>query len=242
MKKLLLFIALALPLLALAQPAGRIVYQEKVNLHRGLGPDQEEHKAMIPEWQTAKAVLLYDGQASLYKAVEEDESEINREEGGAQVNIRIQRASNALYRNYPDNRQVEVRDFMGKKFLIDAEMEAREWKITAEQKAINGDVCQKATFTNEEGVEVAAWFAPSIPTPIGPGEFYGLPGAILMVDVDNGRRLYEAIHVELQGEAPVIDVPTEGKKIDKADYDKMVEERMREMGGSGRHGIRIIRQ
>lgn len=242
MKKLLLFIALALPLLALTQPAGRIVYQEKVNLHRGLGPDQEEHKAMIPEWQTAKAVLLYDGQASLYKAVEEDESEINREEGGTQVNIRIQRGSNALYRNYPDNRQVEVRDFMGKKFLIDTEMEAREWKITAEQKAINGDVCQKATFTNDEGAEVAAWFAPSIPTPIGPGEFYGLPGAILMVDVDNGRRLYEAIQVGLQGEAPVIEVPNEGKKIDKADYDKMVEERMREMGGSGRHGIRIIRQ
>ena len=46
MKKLLLFCALALPLLSLAQPAGKIIYQEKINLHRGLGPDQEEHKAM----------------------------------------------------------------------------------------------------------------------------------------------------------------------------------------------------
>ncbi|MCB9292320.1 MAG: GLPGLI family protein [Lewinellaceae bacterium] len=242
MKKLLLFIALALPLLALTQPAGRIVYQEKINLHRGLGPDQEEHKAMIPEWQTSKAVLLYDGEASLYKGVEEDESEINREEGGAQINIRIQRGSNALYRHYPGNRQVEVRDFMGKKFLIDTEMESREWKIMPEQKSIGGDVCQKATFTNEEGVEVAAWFAPSIPAPIGPGEFCGLPGAILMVDVDNGRRLYQALTVDLNGEAPEIEVPEEGKKISKEEYDKMVEERMREMGGSGRHGIRIIRQ
>ena len=93
MKKLLLFIAMVLPLLAFAQPAGRIVYQEKVNLHRGLGPDQEEQKALIPEWQTSRAVLLYDGQASLYKAMEEDESEINREEGGAQINIRIRRGA-----------------------------------------------------------------------------------------------------------------------------------------------------
>ena len=242
MKKLLLFIAMVLPLLAFAQPAGRIVYQEKVNLHRGLGPDQEEQKALIPEWQTSRAVLLYDGQASLYKAMEEDESEINREEGGAQINIRIRRGSDSMYRNYPENKQVEVRDFMGKKFLIDTEMKGREWKITTEQKSINGDVCQKAVFTDEEGAEVVAWFAPSIPAPIGPGEFYGLPGAILMVDVDNGRRLYEAIQVDLMGEAPEIEAPTEGKKIDKAEYDKMVEERMREMGGSGRHGIRIIRQ
>ncbi|MCB9035479.1 MAG: GLPGLI family protein [Lewinellaceae bacterium] len=242
MKKLLLFCALTLPLLALAQPAGKIIYQEKVNLHRDLGPDQEDYKAMIPEWQTSKAVLLYDGQASLYKAVEEDESEINREEGGAQVNIRIRRNSDVLYRNYPEHKQVEVRDFMGKKFLVETETEGREWKITPEQKSINGDVCQRASFTNSEGVEVVAWFAPSIPAPVGPGEFYGLPGAILMVDVDNGRRLYEAVQVELQGEAPEIEAPTEGKKIDKAEYDQMVEERMREMGGSGRHGIRIIRQ
>ena len=156
MKKLLLFCALALPLLSLAQPAGKIIYQEKINLHRGLGPDQEEHKAMIPEWQTSKAVLLYDGEASLYKAVEEDESEINREEGGAQVNIRIRRSSDIMYRNYPENKQVEVRDFMGKKFLIDTEMEGREWKITPEQKSINGDVCQRASFTVEAGVEVVA--------------------------------------------------------------------------------------
>ena len=242
MKKLLLLCALALPLLAITQPAGKIVYQEKINLHRGLGPDQEEHKAMIPEWQTSKAVLLYDGQASLYKAVEEDDSEINSEEGGAQVSIRIRRGSNVMYRKYTENKQVEVRDFMGKKFQIETETEGREWKVTPEQKTIGGTTCQRASFTNEEGIEVVAWFALSIPTPIGPGEFYGLPGAILMVDVDNGRRLYEAIQVDLHGEAPAIEVPEEGKKISKEEYDTMVEERMREMGGTGSHGIRIIRQ
>lgn len=242
MKKLLLLSAIALPLLAFAQPAGKIVYQEKVNLHRGLGPGQEDHKAMIPEWQTAKVALLYDGQASLYEPIEEDESEINREEGGAQVSIRIRRGSDVLYRNYAENRQVEVRDFMGKKFLIETGTEGREWKIGPEQKSIGGVSCQRASFTDSEGAEVVAWFAPSIPAPIGPGEFYGLPGAILMVDVDNGGRLYEALAVGLNGEAPAIEVPEEGKKISKEEYDKMVEERMREMGGSGRSGIRIIRQ
>lgn len=242
MKKLLLLCALALPLLAITQPAGKIVYQEKVNLHRGLGPDQEDQKAMIPEWQTAKVALLFDGAASLYKPLEEEESEINTEQGGAQVSIRIRRGSSESYCNFSENKLVELRDFMGKQFLIETELNSREWKVLPEQKAILGYPCQKAGFTNAEGVDVVAWFTPSISSPIGPGDFYGLPGAILMVDVDNGRRIYEALDVTMDGEAPEFEAPTQGKKISKEEYDKMVEERMREMGGSGRHGIRIIRQ
>lgn len=242
MKKLLLLGALALPLSALTQPAGKIIYQEKVNLHRGLAPEQEDHKAMIPEWQTARVALLYDGKASLYKPVEEDESEINREEGGAQVTIRIRRGAGESYCHFSENKQVELRDFMGKQFLIETELQAPEWKVLPEQQSVLGYACQKATFTNEDGEEVAAWFAPSIPAPIGPGPYFGLPGAVLMADVDNGRRLYQAIGVDMAGEAPEIEAPTKGKKISKEEYDKMVEERMREMGGSGRTGIRIIRQ
>ena len=242
MKKLILLVALALPLLALAQPAGKIIYQEKVNLHRGLGPDQEGHKAMIPEWQTAKVALLYNGQASLYKPIEEDESEINREEDGAQVSIRIRRGAGESYLNFSESKQVDLRDFMGKQFLIETELKAPEWKIQPEQQSILGYACQKASFTNEEGQAVTAWFAPSLAASIGPGSYFGLPGAVLMVDVDNGRRLYQAIEVDRKGGAPAIEVPSKGKKISKEEYDAMVEERMREMGGSGSGGIRIIRQ
>ncbi|MCB0569196.1 MAG: GLPGLI family protein, partial [Phaeodactylibacter sp.] len=147
MKRLLVLYTLLLPLFAAAQPAGRIIYEEKFNLHKGLGPDQEAHKAMIPEFQVSKSQLLYDGQAALYGAYEEAE-DINAEpEEG--VNIQIRRASNSIYFDYANDKQVEQRDFIGKLFIIETPVEKPEWKVLPEQKSILGYPCQKATYTNK---------------------------------------------------------------------------------------------
>ena len=240
MKRLLFFYTLLLPLFALAQPAGRIIYEEKFNLHKGLGPDQEMERNMIPEFQISKSQLLYDGQAALYSPYEEAE-DINAEpEEG--MNIQIRRASNSIYFDYASDKQVEQRDFIGKLFIIESPIEKPEWKIMPEQKSILGYACQKATYTNKDEQVVEAWFAPAIPASIGPAIYQSLPGAVLMVNVDDGLRLYQALSVELDGEKPMVEAPTKGKQISKEDYDKMVEERVREMGGTNRGGmIKIIR-
>ena len=81
----------------------------------------------------------------------------------------------------------------------------------ARAKAILELPCQKAGFTNAEGVDVVVWFTPSISSPIGPGDFYGLPGAILMVDVDNGRRIYESAGRHY-GWAPEFEAPPKAKR------------------------------
>ncbi|MDZ4704859.1 MAG: hypothetical protein SH848_13075 [Saprospiraceae bacterium] len=64
------------------QHQGTLVYEFKANLHRQLPPDNQNMKAMIPEFRTSRFQLLFTPQASLYKAIEEDEDEEDTHQGG----------------------------------------------------------------------------------------------------------------------------------------------------------------
>ena len=125
-------------------------------------------------------------------------------------------------------------------------MEPVAWKLTGESKSIQGYACQQATFHDEtRDRKIEAWFTPSLACPSGPESFGQLPGLILEVSIDEGATVYTATKVELKTlEADAIQAPTKGKEITQEKYDKMLEERMREMngqGGGGNHSIRIIR-
>jgi GLPGLI family protein len=84
-------------------------------------------------------------------------------------------------------------------------------------------------------MEVVAWFAEQIETPAGPENYFGLPGLILRVDMDNGTMTYTAQSMEPLGKATV-KAPTSGKKITREEYRKLMEEQfqgMRPPGGGG---------
>lgn len=70
--------------------------------------------------------------------------------------------------------------FMGKKINFEGQVNELKWKITEEQKEINGYQCKKAHLKNNP--KVYAWFAPEIPVNGGPYVFYGLPGLVLESD------------------------------------------------------------
>lgn len=55
------------------------------------------------------------------------------------------------------------------------------WKITDEEKNINGYLCKKA-ITRIQGYYFEAWFTQDIPISVGPEKFDGLPGLILYVN------------------------------------------------------------
>ncbi len=64
------------------QNQGTLVYEFKANLHRQLPPDNQDMKAMIPEFRTSRFQLLFTSEASLYKAIEEEEEEEDTHQGG----------------------------------------------------------------------------------------------------------------------------------------------------------------
>lgn len=242
----LILFALLTPMVLVSQTAqGVIVYNQKINMHARLGPDQEEMKQFLPEFQSNKYQLFFSPTESVYKAFTEENEDLEIDaspEEGAQVKIRMTAPQNVVYRNFAESKLVEIRDFMGKKYLIEEESAPRAWKIAAEQKDILGYACQKATFEDtKKEQKIVAWFAPALACPSGPEGFAHLPGLILEVDINEGQIIYELDKLELKAvEEGIIAPPTEGKKMSRKKFETIQEERLREMGAQGGGGVRMI--
>ena len=89
-------------------------------------------------------------------------------------------------------------------------------------------------------VLVTAWFTPQIPVKNGPGEYAGLPGLILEMNVDRTTILCSKIVLNPK-EADKIEAPDVGKEVSREEYNKIIKEKMDEMrenwrGGNGRRG------
>jgi len=74
------------------------------------------------------------------------------------------------------------------------------------------------------GQKIIAWFALDIPVKAGPDRFYGLPGLILEVNINNGAKIMTAEKVDMKALTTEFDLPKKlkGKKISGADYDAIL--------------------
>ncbi|MCH9660279.1 MAG: GLPGLI family protein [Bacteroidetes bacterium] len=88
-------------------------------------------------------------------------------------------------------------------------------------------------------VTVTAWFTPQIPVNNGPGEYAGLPGLILEMNIDRTTILCSKIILNTK-EAELIEAPSTGKEVSRSEYNKIVKEKTEEMRenwrGGGRRG------
>ncbi len=241
MRRISLIVLLITPVLLLAQQkSGKVSYTQKVNLHMGLGEGNEEMKAMLPEFQESKFELLFNDKATLYRSVKEEVTEVNQTtQDGGQMVFRMEGPKSTIFTDLASGDQIEERDMMGKQYLISGASELK-WKMTGESKEIAGHQCMKAVLDGKDN-KIEAWFASTLPFPSGPSTFGQLPGLILEVVMDEGRMITTANKVELQEvDAALLVAPTKGKKITRKKYQKLQEERMREMNAQGSGGVRMI--
>ncbi len=164
----------------------------------------------------------------------------------------------ALYQNVTEQKYTEQNDLMGKQFLVQDKLEKPEWKLEKETKNIGQYTCFKATLTEEvekrtfqkingEGEEeikkvtkvTTAWYTLDIPVQHGPESFWGLPGLIL--EVNDGEMSMMCTQVVINPKNGVsIDIPTKGKKVNEEEFEKISEEKSKEMmeryNGGGRKG------
>lgn len=91
--------------------------------------------------------------------------------------------------------------------------------------------------------KVEAWFTQDIETSAGPDSYFGLPGLIMKVVVDEGTIVYTTLSVDTQSKLNV-KAPTSGKKITREEYRKMQQQQFQGMrppgSGGGAGGQRII--
>jgi GLPGLI family protein len=235
---------------------GVITYERKINMHRRI--QDEQMKAMIPEFRTTKHVLLFSDSTSVYKAVPEDEMP-EAGEGGGRMVVRMGGAGDnaELYKNFAVGKSIESRDLGAKTYIIEDSIRPRNWKLTGETKTIMGYTCRKAVSTetmmtsggirvNMNGnnsasdtanrpkpkeVTVEAWYAEGITAPVGPESYGMLPGVILELDIDNGSMIYIATDIKKEVAKKDIKEPKKGKKITRKEFMEMQKELMGNPGG-----------
>jgi hypothetical protein len=137
------------------------------------------------------------------------------------------------FTNLTDGSYVEVRDFLGKTFRIPEARPAYKWTLTGEQASFLGHPVFQAK-AKQDSTALEAWFAPDIPVSAGPAQFGGLPGLILTLTVDSNKVIYTATSIDLTTPIGAIKAPTDGSKVTRAEYDKIVKEKMDEMMKSRR--------
>lgn len=224
------------------QISGIVTYNEVSKIQINIEGDASQFSQMLPKEIKTEKELLFNNEASVYRK-KEAEAELEDMMGGNEDGIKIMmgQSNDILYTDLTNNKTVEQKDFMSRKFLITGDNTKHPWKITGEQKTILNYPCMEAVM-EEDSMIVKAWFASSIPVSAGPGAYYGLPGLVLEVDIDNGERTIKAESLNLKDlNKDDLLKPKKGKKVSSAEFDKIVTEKMKEQGGEagGDHVIMI---
>jgi GLPGLI family protein len=242
MKLLIAAVLFSFPLVTLAQQ-GTVLYEERVKLEIDLPPEMQHMRDRIPSERIVERRLSFDGATSLMRSVPQPQeaTQLEGESRGMRFRMMAASADDETYTNHDQNVQIEKRDFLERTFLIADEPLQIAWRLTDERAEFLGFLSQKAVATMENGTAVEAWFTPEIRVPVGPGRYGGLPGLILLVSENEGRRSFVAKEVSLDALADGIEAPTRGRQVTREAFDTLVEERMREMGMERRGGGGVVR-
>ncbi|MBK9629998.1 MAG: GLPGLI family protein [Saprospiraceae bacterium] len=245
MKPLSIFILLLTTnLLCIAQPStsGKIVFKETIKLNLDFGENNDRMAKMVPSSQSVDKVLYFKEEQSLFKNLDKaNDLEVKHEEDGNDFQLVMKMPESIIYIDKKNDEYIQSQDLMGKEFLIVDKPIKYNWKLTGEQKTILNYTCQKAILI-DTSKNVAAWFTSQIPIAYGPAGMMGLPGMILALESEDGDRMSIATSIEPLSKDFEFTKPSKGKKVSKAEYEKIRDAKMKEMGavdGKG-GGIKMI--
>lgn len=237
MKKILLLlgvmVCIAATQIVFAQTEGVIIYEVRINLHRLVPKDREEMKTMMPEYKTDQDQLIFNATESLYKIVEEEDDDFNMD--SSPRHIRMHRPNNEIYINHGSSKRVLLQEFMGKRYLIEDSVKLSPWKLGTETKEVNGYMCKRASYFNEEQKQtIVAWYTDRLRPFLGPENFNNLPGAVLEINIDEGTRIITAKTIELRPlKKNELRTPSAGVKITEPEFRKMLTEQTERMRANG---------
>jgi GLPGLI family protein len=132
-----------------------------------------------------------------------------------------------VYSDFTKNEIIRQVEFMTRYFLISGLIEQKAWKLTGKMVKIQDYTCMGAEMRQEEKT-ITAYFTSEIPVSTGPAGYSGLPGLILAVEI-NGDTDFLATSVDLTPpEASVLTKPDKGREVNQEEFDKILEEKVKE--------------
>ncbi|GAA4398709.1 hypothetical protein GCM10023187_09580 [Nibrella viscosa] len=227
MKSIALLIVLTiLHISAHAQEAGIVTYERSqswVKIYsRMTFLSQEEKDRMKMTWGSredwkVKMKLYFSPAQSLYTY----ESEQAQSDDGR---YSWRNDEYVIQRNFDKEKKIEIMEMLGKTYVIDDSLRTPRWKVTNKIKEVAGHICMSAeTMDSVKNQKVTAWFAQDIPVQAGPEQYFGLPGLILELDINDGDALITATKVEFKPIDKEIPKPkAKGKKITEKEYNKLI--------------------
>jgi GLPGLI family protein len=219
---------------------GTIVYEQKIDVHRHM--QDEQMKAMVPQFQTANYELVFKDSISVYKTVPKDEAPDPFDGGGGGNRVFIRfggpGGDGVLYKNFSSATQLQEMSLEDKKYIVTDSVKQQPWKLAEGTQTILNHTCKKATLTTERGSKVVAWYTEDIAMPVGPDRFSGLPGAVLAVDVDSAGIVFTATEIRPTADNKQLKAPNGGKMLTNAEFTKKMDEVMGPADAQGRRMIR----
>ncbi len=242
MKQVICTLALIWPFTLHAQTnEGTIIYEEIIKINISDMPELEAFAAMIPKEQRSVKLLYYTKEATLYKndPTEKEEATNSIDNGGMKMVMKMDRPEDIVYKDLAAGKTYEQKEFMGRRFMIEGEVKQPGWKLGTGTKNIAGYPCRDAVLIKDKDT-INVWFTTAIPIASGPYTLSGLPGMILEVNIGN-RVHVVAKEIKNTVDHSMLEKPRSGKKVSAEDFEKMVEEKTKEMeqlqGGDGNRVI-----
>ncbi|MBW7870984.1 MAG: GLPGLI family protein [Flavobacteriia bacterium] len=172
MKKLFLAVFILFSVLISAQESLKITYEGIYSL------DETSSETKFPGIFIPSVFELTIGNGlSEFKYIEKL---IAEPEGG---NPPVPMTSDNYFIDLNANTFFVKQEIFGKNYLVSDTLQKVSWKITREEKEVEGITVRKATLTTDDGDEITAWYAPKLNFKIGPEIYSGLPGLILQLDI-----------------------------------------------------------
>ncbi|MBL4708204.1 MAG: GLPGLI family protein [Flavobacteriales bacterium] len=212
----------------------QVEYTQIIKMDKIEGPAGMDISDLLPESMSTNKTLIFDGHQSVYvdseNQEEEGDTELESDDGSFRIKFMREELTEIIYVNLAEKKKVHQHGFMGKSFVVSDELSIIKWKIGSEKISYLGYECTKATGENTEGDNIVAWFSPQIPVQCGPASYHGLPGLILMVSVNDGKREVKATAVQIENiKIENIKIPNDGKKVTAEEFKKIEEDKIKEM-------------
>lgn len=260
-KVLLSFTCLTGFLMANAQQKeGTIVFERKINMYKTI-TDEQMRAMMPEFRTSKHMLLFSDSISVYKAVPEDEAPDpFAGGGGGGRMMMRFGNDGGDLYKNFGQSKSILSSELGGKNFLIVDSIRPQPWKLSMETKQILGHTCHKATrkmpapqmtmrsvtmggggaVTRDTTVqkpvaakemEIVAWFADNIVSPVGPESYGQLPGVILELDIDNGKTVYTAKEIKTTVDVKELKEPKKGKVVTQEEYRKLMMQMMQNQGG-----------
>lgn len=223
--------------------SGKIIFEEKVKLEFKLEGDAAQFAETMPKEQVNNKVLMFNPDFAMYSEddTKKNEDVVPQSTGHMTVRMIVSGGNDKTFTDLKNKKKTEQKEFMTRLFLIESDLVNQDWKFTGNSRNVLGYNCLEAS-REDNNKKVTAWFSSMIPVSAGPAGYGGLPGMILMVDIDNGKRVITARTMDSEfNDLAKLVKPDEGKKVTPEEYKKIVDEKMKEMGSeSGEGGAHVM--